>query len=143
MSKPRRKVAYFILVLLVLLVVAIIGGLWAVLFNMKPAVPSRHKTPPMAPTAPLTNVVDGLTPVAEVRIDLPPEGEPEPPTEANVPKQDAGIIPTVCDGYGPQILERKAYWGPTTYKAAVKPARVTFTVNLGDRRAAGGVGNTP
>lgn len=140
MNEQRRTLAYFLLVLLILLVVAIIGGLSAVLFNMKPAKPQRLE--PVASEQPniVTNLLARGTPVAESLIDIPPEEVP-PPRQDEVTPAGTGVIPTICDGYGPQIQDRKAYWGPVTHKAQVTPNRVHFTLNLGDRQPTEGPNN--
>lgn len=138
MTKPRRTVAYLILVLLILLVVAIIGGLAAVLFNMKPPVPKRHIIDNQTLVPLLTNTVSDLTPIAELTINIPPE---ELTKTVESAKQSTGVIPTVCDGYGPQVQNRDAFWGPTTHTVAVRPSRITFTIDLGDRKATGGPNN--
>ncbi len=129
MNESRRTIAYFILVLLILLVVAIIGGLSAVLFNMKPPVPQRPNVVVAAP-APDTNTTERITPVAEMRVEIPPEELPKPPVDEE--KAGSGVIPTICDGYGPQIQERKAYWGPVTHDVNVRPNRVTLRLNIDD-----------
>jgi hypothetical protein len=140
MKKKRSNAAYLILVLLILLVVAIIGALSVVLFNIG-LPPSPHTQGGLGTqTNVLINAVDAIVPVAEMRIEIPPEVIPEArvgPTPA-----DTGVIPTVCDGLGAQIQQRKAYWGPTTYEANVLPNRVRFTINIPDIRPTAGPNNT-
>jgi hypothetical protein len=138
MTKSRRTIAYLILVLLILLVVAIIGGLAAVLFNMELPVPTRH-TPREAPAPhPLTNTVMNVTPVAELQIRIPPEHFP---VEAETAQNNTGAIPTLCDGYGPQIKMRDAFWVPIIHTVDVQPTRATFTLDLGDARPTDGPNN--
>lgn len=133
MRKQAPKIAYTILVLLILLVVAIIGGLAAVLFNMKPAVPVRPE-PVAAPSPPRPNTsVTQPIAVAETRIDIPEEGQnadDDATGRAESASTDDNVIPTVCDGYGPQIQERKAYWGPVTHDVNVSPDHVTFKLKI-------------
>lgn len=139
MSKPRSQTAYFILVLLILLVVVIIGSLSAVLFNMTLAKPNG--LPPNAGTQStlLTNSVDDVTPTEDIHIEIPPEAIPE--TRPETARTNTGVIPTVCDGYGPQIQNRIAYRGPTTYEAAVHPNSVQFTITLPDVQPTEGPNN--
>jgi hypothetical protein len=140
MNEQRRTLAYFLLVLLILLVVAIIGGLSAVLFNMKPALPHPPEPVPVEQPDLLTNRLEQGTPVAETLIEIPPEKAPPPRRDALKP-QSTGVIPTVCDGYGPQIQDRKAYWGPVTYETQVNPNRVRFKLNLADSQPTEGPNN--
>ncbi len=139
MKEQRRTVAYLILVLLVLLVVAIIGGLSAVLFSMNPLAPEKPKPVVVGTATAPTNATDQGTPIESVRIQIPPEKMPPPKSEE--PGIDVGVIPTVCDGYGPQIQERKAYWGPITHDTQVRPNRIRFTLNLGTRQPTAGPNN--
>ena len=138
MTKPRRTVAYLMLVLLTLLVVAIIGRLAVVLFNMKTPVPRRHRTDNQTLGPLLTNTVSVVTPIADFEIEIPPEKLKQ---AVEIPKHSTGVIPTVCDGYGPQIQSRDAFWGPTTYIADVQPSRVRLTIDLDDRKATEGPNN--
>lgn len=140
MNEQRRTLAYFLLVLLILLVVAIIGGLSAVLFNMTPAAPERPDPIPVETPDFQTNRLDQGIPVGETFIDIPPDKTPPPRKEASGPA-DTGVIPTVCDGYGAQIQERKAFWGPVTHDAQISPNRVRFSLNLDDRRPTEGPNN--
>ncbi len=139
MNEQRRTLAYFVLVLLILLVVAIIGGLSAVLFNMQPAAPVKPKAVVVRSPELVTNALDQVTPTESVHIEIPPEKTPPPKKEE--PRIDTGVIPTVCDGYGPQIQGREAYWGPITHEAQVGPSKVRFRLNLGDRQPTAGPNN--
>jgi len=140
MNEQRRTLAYFLLVLLILVVVAIIGGLSAVLFNMKPASPERPEPIPVEEPDFGTASVDRGTPVGETLIDIPPEKAP-PMRRETLKSDGTGVIPTVCDGYGPQIQSREAFWGPITHKAQVNPNGVRFSLDLNDRRPTGGPNN--
>ncbi len=123
MEKKRNKTAYLILVLLIFLVVAIIGGLAAVLFNMSATMPSS--TP--APTPELkTNTVEHITPVSEVYIEVAAEEIEKPREERHA--TGAAVVPAICDGYGPQIKQRDAYKHPVTYRAQIQPNHVQFTL---------------
>lgn len=127
MNKKRSKFIYLILIFLIMLVIAVIGGLLMVLFNMTFPAPAASAAPPVARQ---TNSVEYVAPVSETIIEAKvpkpapqkrPELEPEPePTEP--------ITPIICEGYGPQIKSRDAFKYPATYTASVSPTRVHFTV---------------
>jgi hypothetical protein len=104
---------------------------------MKPPVPKRHIIDNQTLVPLLTNTVSDVTPIAELTISIPPE---KLKTAVESPKQN-GVIPTVCDGYGPQIQNRDAFWGPTTHTVEVQPKRVKFTLDLGDARPTEGPNN--
>lgn len=121
--RKKSKTAYLILVLLIFLVVAIIGGLAAVLFNMTSSLPV---TAPPSTTLLKTNVIEKITPVSETYIVVKPE-KIEKPKETR-PTKMATVVPMICAGYGPQIKQRAAYDHPVTYSAQVQPNHVQFTL---------------
>ncbi len=123
MDKRRKKTAYLILVLLIFLVVAIIGGLAAVLFSMTPSMQDSE----IIPTPELkTNTVERITPVSETYIEVAVE-EVEKSREE---RQAIGhtVVPAICEGYGSQIKQRDAYPHPITYRAQIQPNHVQFTL---------------
>jgi hypothetical protein len=139
--ESNRRVAYFVLVLLILLIIAVIGGLSAVLYSMKPPAP---KGPKDLVSARKPKDIKSKTPTAELLIDLPAEEEEK--KEEDIPEvqeedDEGGLIPTVCDGYGPQIQERKAYWGPVTHSARITPTRVTIELNIEGLKPTAGPNN--
>jgi len=123
MAKQRKNNAYLILILLIFLVVAIIGGLTAALFSMTPSIQDSETIP----TPELkTNIVEHITPVSETYIEVAIEKV----EKAREERQATGptVVPAVCDGYGPQIKQRDAYEHPVTYRAQIKPNHVQFTI---------------
>ena len=133
MNKKSRKIVYFILVLVIFIVIAIIGGLATVLFNMTE--PKPVKTTAAAPEL-KTNVVTRITPVAKTYIEIP-SVTVEPVHEAR-PKTGKSVVPAICEGYGSQIKQRDAYKNPITYQAQVQPNHVQFTLYSNEKLNAKG-----
>lgn len=125
MNRKRQKIIYLVLVLLILLITAIIGGLAMALFHTtveSPPVASQH-----IPGQLLTNEVAATQAVNEKYIEVAVKEPPPPPPEViedTAPK----VVPNVCEGYGPQIKGRRAYKHRATYSAAISPNLIHFTV---------------
>ena len=122
MDKHRKKNAYLILVLLIFVVVAIIGGLVATLFNITPPTPPQQiYTPELK-----TNVVEHITPISETYIEVEPKEIAKPREQDH--QFSTAVVPAICEGYGAQIKQRDAYKNPVTYSAQIQPNHVNFMI---------------
>jgi hypothetical protein len=126
MKKKRSEIAYFILVLLILLVVVIIGGMSAMLFNIETTGSRHDQNDTVTQVNLLTNAAGAIIPVAETRIEIPPEETPAPEEKAAA----GGTIPAVCISLSAKIQSRSAFWGPATHEVTVNPTRVRFAIDL-------------
>jgi Na+-transporting methylmalonyl-CoA/oxaloacetate decarboxylase gamma subunit len=124
MNQKQSKTAYFILILLIILAIAVIGGLIMVLFNTEVPAEKEVIAPHHSPLP--TNTFEQITPVSEKIIEV--EAEDIPPAKEAAPKSTASITPSICKGCGPQIRSRDAYKNPATYTANVQPNHVRFTI---------------
>jgi uncharacterized protein (DUF983 family) len=125
MNKKQNKTAYFILIFLIILAIAVIGGLVMVLFNT--SIPQENNIPMPEPVLLQTNTIEKTTPVNEKIIEVQVEEIPII-TEESDPKSTASITPAICEGCGPQIRSRDAYENPATFSASVQPNHVKFTI---------------
>lgn len=134
MTAINRKLLYALVVLLFLLVIALIGWLVSVLFSF------RIEPPTTAP-APVVTVKHQHSqegPLSETVIDI--EALPEPaaaevaPVDAIAEVADvighAGHIPAICEGYGPQLRGREAFFNPLTHETVVSATRAVVTLTL-------------
>jgi len=122
MDKQRKKTAYLILVLLIFVIVAIIGGLAAALFNMPaPTQPQQIYTPELK-----TNVVEHITPISETYIEVELKKMAKTHEQDHQPREL--VVPAICEGFGAQIKQRDAYENPVTYSAQIQPNHVTFII---------------
>jgi hypothetical protein len=121
MIKKHSKTAYFILVLLILLVIAIIGGLAMVLFNSDIPNPNHLSSRAMH-----ANRIEHDLAATKKVIDMHARETPSQPKEHHI--HTTMITPAVCDGYGRQTQSRNAYKHPASYNAIVHPNHVNFTI---------------
>jgi len=133
MRSRKRGLAYVLIALLLLILLAVIIRLLYIVLNFRFETPPPIEQPP--PAARLHTTTPG--PVSEVLIQI--EAEPEAPAAgepAKEPRQDAavaaghGSIPSICEGYGPQIRSRVTFPNPLTHQAAFSPNRVTVVLDI-------------
>lgn len=133
MTSRKRKLVYGLIALLFLLLLAVIIRLMHILLNFRIEQPPAIEQP--APAVPLHTASPG--PVSEVLIRI--EEEPAVPAADDLEPetgQDAAIeaghghIPSICEGYGPQIRRRVAYPNPLTHQTVVSPNRITVILDI-------------
>jgi len=130
MNQKQNKTAYFILIFLIILAIAVVGGLIMVLFNT--SIPQEKNIPMPDPILLQTNLIENTTPVSEEVIEVQIEEIPIP--EETEPKSTATITPAICEGCGSQIRSRDAYKYPATYTANIQPNHIKFTI-YADRKS--------
>lgn len=131
----KGRFFFGVLILLITLVLMVIGYLANLLFSLDPIDIARRP----GPSYQLAGVPYGATNMAmsETFVTVGGPAEPRPLITATARVAvvtDApvgGVIPTICDMYGPEVRTREAYRGPVTHWADVAPDRVVFHLNTG------------
>lgn len=136
MTHKRRKLIYFLVAFLFMLILCVIGWLAYVLFSMQNQGPNHPQTAQL----PLSKkTLQTPSPVNEVVITLPADEQPTGGNEPNTTQElllpiTAARIPAVCEGYGPQIRARPAYVNPITQSSVLTPTRATVTLFIPDKQ---------
>lgn len=134
MTTTKRKLLYALVTLLFVVVLLLIGWLARVLFGLRVVPPATDP----APVASVKHQQAGSGPLSEtvINIDTPPERTTGQPGQDGVVHGasnaigTAGHIPSICEGYGPQIRSRQAFPNPLTHETVVSATRAVVTLTL-------------
>jgi len=135
----RKRTTYIGLAVILLLLILVIGILAYLLFTIEP--PSFEETEidkrPTASKFSVEKQPGGIQDTVIAIGDDEPSADPDESTAttdvAEATSPDFGLVPTVCDDYGPIIRNRDAYPNPTIFDARVRPDHVVFTLEVGTR----------
>ncbi len=134
MTATKSRLLYSLVALLFLLVLALVGWLAHVLFALRvvppppepvPAVSVRQRQPGEGA---FSETVITLESPAEPADERPVQGDEAPGTAAA--GGPSGLIPCICEGYGPQIRSRETYSNPVTHQTVVSATRAVVTLTI-------------
>ncbi len=137
MTAKKRKLLCVLVVFLFLVVLTLIGWLAHVLFTFRIGPPASESVP----VAPVQRYAPGPGPLSETVIyaEAPPgiageaavpgDGD-ESPAETEVAVGAAVLIPSICEGYGPQIRSRETFLNPVTHQTVITATRAVVTLTL-------------
>ncbi len=135
----RKRTTYIGLAVILLLLILVIGILAYLLFTIQP--PSFEESEPgqrqpgsaFAVEKQPGGVQDTMITIGGDESTATPDESATTTDVAEATSPDFGLVPTVCDDYGPIIRNRDAYPNPTVFDAQVQSDHVVFTLEIGTR----------